>query len=70
MKRFFAALMTVAFLGTTAVVLADDATPVVTPVVTPVKKAKKHHRSYKKHAKKKKAAVVATPVADTTPVAQ
>jgi hypothetical protein len=60
MKRFFAALMTVAFLGTTAVVMADTATPVVTPVA----KVKKHHH------KKAAAAMVATPVAATTPAAK
>ncbi len=58
MKRFFAMLMTVAFLGTTAMVMADDATPVATPVAKVVKKHK--HKA-------KKMAPVATPVAATTP---
>jgi len=62
MKRFFAMLMTVAFLGTTAMVMADDATPVATPAAKPMKK---HHH------KKAAAAVVATPVAaSTTPAAK
>ncbi len=59
MKRFFAMLMTVAFLGTTAMVMADDATPVATPAA---KVMKKHHKKAKKAA-----AAVATPVAATTP---
>jgi hypothetical protein len=59
MKRFFAMLMTVAFLGTTAMVMADDATPVATPAAKP---AKKHH-----HKMKKAVAPVATPAAATTP---
>jgi hypothetical protein len=62
MKRFFAMLMTVAFLGTTAMVMADDATPVATPAAKPMKK---HH-----HKKAAAAAAVATPVVATTPAAK
>ena len=57
MKRFFAVLMAVMFLGTTAVVLAQDATPVASPAAAPVK-AKKHHH---KKAAPAAAAPAATP---------
>jgi hypothetical protein len=65
MKRFFAVLMAVLFLGTTVAVMAQDSTPVAAapaaaaPAATPMPMKKKHHH--------KKMAPVATPV--VTPAA-
>jgi len=68
MKRYFAALMTVLFLGATGVVLADEATaPAATPVAKTEKKAKKAKKAKKM---KKEAAAAAPAAASTTPAAK
>jgi len=64
MKRFFAALMAVLFLGMTTVVMADEA---AAPAATPMVKAMKKH---KKAKKAKKVAAEAAPAASTTPAAK
>lgn len=64
MKRLFAALMTVFFLGTTAVVMADDMATGST--AAPAAKSAKKHKA-KKAKKAKKAAAAA---ASTTPAAK
>jgi len=63
MKKYIAALMTVLFLGTTGLVLADEA---AAPATTPVAKVMKH----KKGKKMKKTKKTAAPAASTTPVAK
>ena len=63
MKKFIAALMTVLFLGTTGLVLADEA---AAPAATPVAKVMKH----KKAKKVKKVKKTEAPAASTTPVAK
>lgn len=70
MKRFFAVLMTVLFLGATGVVLADEAAgTTAAPATTdakPMKKAK-----HAKHAKKmKKAKTEAAAAPASTPAAK
>ena len=66
MRKLFAVLMTVLFLGSTGLVLADEAT---TPSTTPVVKTMKHKKA-KKARKAKKMKTTSAPAASTTPVAK
>lgn len=66
MKKLFAVLMTVLFLGSTGLVLADEAT---TPSTTPVVKTLKHKKA-KKVRKAKKMKATAAPVVSNTPAAK
>ena len=63
MKKLIAALMTVLFLGSTGLVLADE---VATPSAAPVKVSHKSHKKSKKVKKNKPAPVAAS----TTPAAK
>jgi len=63
MKKYIAALMTVLFLGTTGLVLADEA---AAPATTPVAKVMKHKKGKKMKKMKKTEAAAAS----TTPVAK
>ena len=63
MKKLIAALMTVLFLGSTGLVLADEA---AAPASTPVAKTMKH----KKHKKSKKVKKTEAPAVSTTPTSK
>ena len=63
MKKLFATLMTVLFLGSTGLVLADEATPSATPAM------KTSHKTHKKAKKVKKSKPAAT-AASTTPTSK
>ncbi len=64
MKKYIATLMTVLFLGSTGLVLADEA---AAPATTPVAKTAKHKKPKKAKKVKKEAAA---PAASTTPAAK
>lgn len=61
MKRFFAVLMAVLFLGATGAALADDAMMSATPMATPGKMMKKMKK------KKMKKSMMKKPESTTTP---